>query len=212
MVENIAWLGHDSFRITGGEGTIVYVDPWHVARGAPRADIILVTHDHYDHLSKDDIDALRTPATVVVGPPEVTGALRGATRTIRPGESLAVKGVTVTAVPAYNLDKFREPGHVFHPKSDGKVGYVIEIDGRRIYHAGDTDAIPEMSEVSVDVALLPVSGTYVMTADEAARACERLRARVVVPMHYGAIVGSIEDAQRFRDLCPLPVEILPKSD
>lgn len=209
MVENIAWLGHDSFRIEGSR--TVYIDPWKLAPGAPPADLILVTHDHFDHLSKDDIAALSKPGTVVVGPREVTSQLSGETRTIAAGQTIDVNGVRVNAVPAYNTDKFRGPGQVFHPQADGKVGYVVELDGRRIYHAGDTDVIPEMSEVEADVALLPVSGTYVMTADEAAQACDRIRADIVIPMHYGDIVGSIDDARRFKERCKLPVEILEKS-
>ena len=110
-------------------------------------------------------------------------------------------GVTVTAVPAYNIDKFRAPGEVFHPRAAGGLGYVVELDGRRIYHAGDTDAIPEMSDVRCDVALLPVSGTYVMTAEEAAEACGMIAAAVVVPMHFGDIVGTAADAARFEELC-----------
>jgi L-ascorbate metabolism protein UlaG (beta-lactamase superfamily) len=209
MAENIAWLGHDSFRIEGSR--TVYVDPWKIASGAPQADVILVTHDHFDHLSKDDIARLRKPDTVVVGPEEVTSQVAGETRTIAVGQTIEVGGVTVTAVPAYNTDKFRGPGQVFHPRADGKVGYVVELDGRRIYHAGDTDAIAEMDDIEVDVALLPVSGTYVMTADEAAQACDRIRAELVIPMHYGDIVGSAADARRFKERCPLPVEILEKS-
>ena len=209
MVENIAWLGHDSFRIEGSQ--TVYVDPWKLAAGAPPADVILVTHDHFDHLSNDDIARLRKPDTVVVGPHEVTSQVAGETRTIAPGQTIEVGGVTVHAVPAYNTDKFRGPGQVFHPQADGKVGYIVELDGRRIYHAGDTDVIPEMSDIEVDVALLPVSGTYVMTADEAAQACDRVKAKLVIPMHYGDIVGSAADARRFKERCSLPVEILEKS-
>jgi L-ascorbate metabolism protein UlaG (beta-lactamase superfamily) len=209
MVENIAWLGHDSFRIEGSR--TVYVDPWKLAGGAPPADVILVTHDHFDHLSKDDIAKLTKPGTVVVGPREVTAQVKGETRTIAAGETIEVGGVTVSAVPAYNTNKFREPGRVFHPQADGKVGYIVELDGRRVYHAGDTDVIPEMSEVDVDIALIPVSGTYVMTADEAAQACEVIKAGVVIPMHFGDIVGSVDDARRFKERCALPVEILARS-
>jgi L-ascorbate metabolism protein UlaG (beta-lactamase superfamily) len=209
MVENIAWLGHDSFRIEGSR--TVYIDPWKLGRGAPPADVILVTHAHYDHLNKDDIAALSKAGTVVVGPREVTSQLSGETRTIAVGQTIKVNGVTVSAVPAYNTDKFRAPGEVFHPQADGKVGYIVALDGRTIYHAGDTDVIPEMSAIDVDVALLPVSGTYVMTAEEAAEACDRIKAGVVVPMHYGDIVGSLDDARRFKERCSLPVEILEKS-
>ena len=136
----------------------------------------------------------------------------GDTRSVKPGDVVTVEGVTIRAVPAYNTDKFRQPGVVFHPKADGKVGFVVELDGTTYYHAGDTDEIAEMDEIDVDVALIPVSGTYVMTADEAARACARIHAKAVVPMHYGTLVGSRADAERFSELCPLPVTILPKSE
>jgi len=209
MVDNIAWLGHDSFRLTGSK--TVYIDPWHLADGAPPADLILITHEHFDHFDKSDIEKVWRPSTVLVGPAEVTRQVEGETRTVAPGDVVTVGGVTVRAVPAYNLDKFREPGVVFHPKRDGKVGYVVELDGTTYYHAGDTDAIDELAEIDVDVAMIPVSGTYVMTADEAVGACEKLKAGVVVPMHYDTIVGSIADAQRLAERCRLPVEILPKS-
>jgi len=211
-MEGIEWLGHDSFRITGS--VTVYIDPWQLKKGAPPADLILVTHEHSDHFNKSDIASLSTPQTVVVGPAEVTDKLKGAqARTIAPGQSLEVDGVKVRAVPAYNLNKYADvKAHVFfHPKADGKVGYVVELDGRTIYHTGDTDNIPEMSEIDVDVALVPVSGTYVMTVDEALEACTRLKAKTVIPMHYATIVGDLADAQRFAQECSLPVEVLPKT-
>jgi L-ascorbate metabolism protein UlaG (beta-lactamase superfamily) len=209
MVDNVTWLGHDAFRISGSQ--TIYIDPWHIAPGAPPADIILVTHEHFDHFDKDDIARISQPATVIVGPAEVTAQVDGDARTVAPGDTVAIAGVTVRAVPAYNTDKYREPGVVFHPRADAKVGYVVELDGTTYYHAGDTDVIDEMSEIDVDVAMIPVSGTYVMTADEAARACGKLHAGVVIPMHYDTIVGSVADAQRLAELCPLPVEILPQS-
>ena len=171
---------------------------------------MLVTHDHYDHLSAGDIAKVATPATTVVGPASVTAQLEGLTTiTMSPGDAVTVGSVTVTAVPAYNVDKFRAPGEVFHPRAAGHVGYIVELDGRRIYHSGDTDAIPEMRDVRCDIALLPVSGTYVMTADEALEAVGMIEAAVVVPMHYGDIVGSAADAARLKAASPIPVEILP---
>jgi L-ascorbate metabolism protein UlaG (beta-lactamase superfamily) len=202
---DVSWLGHDSFRLAAEK--VVYIDPWHINR-SEKADIILVTHEHYDHLSPDDIAKLRGPATEVVAPASAATKLSGQVHTIAPGQAIAVAGVRVEAVPAYNVNKFRSPGHPFHPKAEGKVGYIITLGGVRIYHAGDTDLIPEMDSVRCDIALLPVSGTYVMTAEEAAQAADRLAPRLAIPMHYGSIVGSDADAERFKRLTRVPVQIL----
>jgi L-ascorbate metabolism protein UlaG (beta-lactamase superfamily) len=207
MLGHIHWLGHDSFRIDGS--STLFIDPWKLSAGQPAATGVLVTHEHYDHLSVDDIARISSDDTVVVGPPAVTAALHGRpTLTVRPGDTVQVGTATVTAVPAYNIDKFKKPGAVYHPRDEGHVGYVVAMDGLRTYHAGDTDAIPEMREIAVDVALLPVGGTYTMTADEAAEACRLLEAKVVIPMHFGDIVGSEADARRLRGLCRIPVTIL----
>ena len=211
MLEHIHWLGHDTFRLDGS--STVYIDPWKLPAGARPADLILVTHDHFDHFSAADIARIGSAATTLIGPAAVTGQVSSLTTvTLAPGEAATVGGVTVTAVPAYNLDKFRSAGEPYHPREAGYLGYVVEMDGRRIYHAGDTDAIPEMSAVRCDVALLPVGGTYTMTAEEAAAACEELDAAAAVPMHFADIVGSRADAERFRELCRIPVTILPRGD
>jgi len=208
MLENIHWLGHDSFRLDGS--VTVYIDPWKLPAGLPAAGLILVTHDHFDHLSSADIAALSGPETVVVGPACVTAQLADLeTVTVTPGQSIELKGVAIEAVPAYNLTKFREPGQPYHPKEAGYVGYIVALDGVRYYHAGDTDAVPEMRDVHCDVALLPVGGTFTMTADEAAGACELIDAAATVPMHYGEVVGDAGDAERFRERCSVPVTILP---
>jgi L-ascorbate metabolism protein UlaG (beta-lactamase superfamily) len=207
MLEHVHWLGHDSFRIDGS--SILYIDPWKLPPGQPDADVVLVTHDHYDHFSPSDIGKIAGPGTIVVGPPCVTDQLRGhEASAIEPRQTLTAATASVTAVPAYNIDKFKSAGVVYHPRSAGHVGYIVEMDGLRIYHAGDTDAIPEMDAIDVDIALLPVGGTYTCTADEAAKACTRLKAKVVVPMHFGDIVGAEGDAQRFARLCAIPVTIL----
>lgn len=207
-IGDIHWLGHDSFRLEGS--TVIYVDPWKLPEDVPLADGILVTHDHYDHLSVDDIRAIAGPETDIAGPEAVTGHLDElGSLTVAPGETFRLATANVRAVPAYNIDKFRQPGKPYHPKEAGYVGYIIELDGFRVYHAGDTDCIPEMRGIRCDVALLPVGGTYTMTADEACRACGLIDAGVVVPMHWGDIVGSRKDAERFRKGCGRPVEILP---
>ena len=208
MIENIHWLGHDSFRLDGS--STVYIDPWKLAADSPPADLILITHDHSDHFDVSDIAKIATEKTQVVGPASVTGRLADMTVvTVGAGQTVTVGTTTVTVVPAYNVDKRRPSGELCHPPEAGGVGYIVELDGRRIYHAGDTDAIPEMRAVRCDVALLPVSGTYVMTAGEAAEACDMLTASTAVPMHWGEHVGTEDDAKRFASLCGTPVTILP---
>jgi L-ascorbate metabolism protein UlaG (beta-lactamase superfamily) len=207
-LDDIHWLGHDTFRLDGS--TIIYIDPWKLPPDAPQADGILITHEHYDHLSADDIELVEGPQTAIYGPEAVRRQLKEETAiAVAAGETFQCAGATVTAVPAYNLDKFREPGVPFHPREAGGLGYVIELDGFTVYHAGDTDVVPEMQGISCDVALLPVSGTYVMTADEACRACAVVEADIVVPMHWGDIVGDRDDAERLAQACGRPVKILP---
>jgi L-ascorbate metabolism protein UlaG (beta-lactamase superfamily) len=192
MTEKLHWHGHDCFRIDGPP--VVYVDPYQLPDGLPPADIILITHDHFDHLSPTDVAKLHRPSTIVVAPKEVVGKLSVPVTEIAAGESKTVAGIKVKAVPAYNTDK------TFHPKEDGKVGFVFTVGGVTYYHAGDTDVIPEMTGLAPDVALLPVSGTYVMTAEQAAKAAQAIKPKVAVPMHYGAIVGSDADAKKFAKL------------
>jgi L-ascorbate metabolism protein UlaG (beta-lactamase superfamily) len=207
----ITWLGHDGFKLK--KGTVVYIDPYQLGSAAEPADVVCVTHEHSDHLSVDDLARIVTPQTTVVTIPACRGAAVGlrpkVVRVVKPGDRLEVDGVAIHAVPAYNTSKFRSPGNPFHPQADGKVGFVIAIGGVCVYHAGDTDAIPEMASLGrVDVALLPVSGTYVMTAAEAVTACNAIRPTLAIPMHYGSIVGTVADADAFRKSAPCRVEIL----
>jgi len=208
----IFWLGHASFLITDGENNY-YIDPFKI-KPREKADAILVTHDHFDHLSLEDIRKILKPETYLIAPEGCRDKLKllgsGIIKIIKPGESVEVKGARVEAVPAYNVNKFRAPGVVYHPKEEGFVGYVLEVKGVRIYHAGDTDFIPEMRDLKVDVALVPVSGTFVMTAEEAAEAVNTFKPKVAIPMHYGAIVGGKSDAERFEELAKVEVVILEK--
>ncbi len=180
-------------------GKNIWIDPFRVSNGDPRADILFITHAHGDHNSPGDIAKVVTPDTVVVGPPDCIGSIsvpEAKKVTVAPGETRTIEGISVEVVPAYNLDK------PFHPRANNWVGYIITVGGRSVYHAGDTDRIPEMKNMRVDVALLPVGGTYTMNAEEAAAAVnEDIKPRVAVPMHYGAVVGSDADAKRFAGLC-----------
>ncbi len=196
----VHWLGHDSFVLQGSQTLIL--DPFK-AKGMYKADILLISHEHSDHLSPDDIRRFANSETTVVAPKICEALLKPfpqEKKFVDPGSRIDVKGVGIEAVPAYNLNKYRAPGVFFHPKADGKVGYVVTLDGVRFYHAGDTDATPEMKALDVDVAFLPVSGTYVMTAEEAAEAAKTMKVKVAVPMHFNSIVGTKADAERFKKL------------
>ena len=191
---------------TTHSGGVILVDPWLTVPTNPdknsvaeltRVDYILITHAHGDHFEPEDIAKVKAAKTVQVAPADVAQKLSGNVKTVKPGDRIGAAGVKLETVPAYNIVPGRTENH---PKANNWVGYVIEIGGHRYYHAGDTDVIPEMNDLAPDVALLPVSGTYVMTADEAAKAARAIKPKVAVPMHYGAIVGSDADAARFAKL------------
>jgi L-ascorbate metabolism protein UlaG (beta-lactamase superfamily) len=199
IAKKIVWLGHDSFRIDASK--TIYLDPYQVSSG-PKADLIMITHDHFDHCSPDDVAKIQQPGTVIVTEKDSAKKLTGDLRVIKPGESLVVDEVKVEAVPSYNTDK------EFHPKKNAWLGFIIEIQGVRVFHAGDTDFIPEMNGFNVDIALLPVSGTYVMTADQAVEAALAISPKLAIPMHYGTIVGSDQDAINFRKALEGKIEVL----
>lgn len=204
-MENLHWLGHDGFKITGEK--VIYVDPYEISDGEP-ADIILITHDHYDHCSVKDILSIADEKTTILITPDSQSKLSdfpGEVKLVEPNKSYEVKGITIKTIPAYNI------GKPFHPRENDWVGYVISANKQRIYHAGDTDHIPEMDKLKdIDVALVPVSGKYVMTAREAVQAVNTFKPKLAIPMHYGAIVGNRTDAEIFKRESKVPVEVLEK--
>ncbi len=199
FAKNIHWLGHDGFRIDGEK--IVYFDPYQIESG-PRADLIFISHDHFDHCSPEDVAKIQGPETIIVTEKDSAAKLTGDVRVIKPGETLDLDGVKITGVPSYNTDKD------FHPRGNGWLGFLVEMSGVRLYHAGDTDFIPEMKGLAVDIAFLPVSGTYVMTADQAVKAALAIAPGLAIPMHYGAIVGSEQDALDFKEALEGKVDVL----
>ena len=215
LIDSVEWLGHSGFRIRAGRTTI-YVDPYRVAEDAQPADLILVTHGHYDHFSPSDIQALSHKHTWLIAPAAVAERVGGRVLSIAPGEVIEPEfahGVSIRAIAAYNTSKRDADGKVFHAREAGWVGYDVNVRGERLYHAGDTDVIPEMDAVTgVDVALLPVSGGYTMTAQEAAEAARRIGPRVAVPMHWGEHIGTEKDARTFAERATVEVEIMEKVD
>ena len=213
LLDAVEWLGHSGFRIRAG-AAVVYIDPYRVGDG-PAADLILITHGHYDHFSPQDVGRLTGKRTLVVAPAAVAERLSGRVQSIAPGEAIepdGVRGVEVRAIAAYNTSKRDASGKVFHPRDAGGVGYEVRVGGERLYHSGDTDVIPEMDEVAgVEVALLAVSGVYVMTPGEAAEAARRIQPHVAVPMHWGELIGTREDAEAFARRAPVEVRILEKA-
>jgi L-ascorbate metabolism protein UlaG (beta-lactamase superfamily) len=208
-LKGIEWLGHAGFRIKTRAG-IVYIDPYRVEDG-PAADLILITHDHFDHFSRDDVVRLAGRRTTAIGPATVTEQLKGRTISLAPGETAELDELEVRALPAYNTNKLDSSGKPFHSRDAGWLGFVLRDGPRRIYHSGDTDVIPEMDQAAgVDVALLPVSGTYVMSPLEAAEAARRIDPGVAVPMHWGTVIGSESDAADFASAATVDVEILER--
>jgi L-ascorbate metabolism protein UlaG (beta-lactamase superfamily) len=182
MTIYVKWLAHASFQIRT-DGKIVYVDLQRDGQASEKADLILVTHSHSDHCDPSVIEEVRTKDTVIIAPEDCVSKIGGGVRTLKPGEETTVKGIRVRAVDAYNVKRFRSPGKPFHPKKFG-IGYLITVENKTIYHAGDTDFIPEMRRLGhVDVALLPSGDTYTMDNTEAAEAAIAINPRAAIPMH-----------------------------
>lgn len=198
----IEWLGHASFLITYKEKKI-FIDPFKIKDNiTDRADLILITHSHYDHCSPKDISKLLKEKTIIVCPADCNSKLNRIQRTldiriIEPNRKMNIEDVLVETIPAYNINKS------FHKREYHWLGYIIKVGKVSIYHSGDTDLIPEMKELknkNIDIALLPVGGIYTMNSEEASEAVKIINPKIAVPMHYGTIVGSLEDAQKFKEL------------
>jgi len=201
MLETLHWLGHSSFRLDTAK--IIYFDPYQISKNSRKADLIFISHEHFDHYSAQDLKIISTKETVIITDKAVAVKIPGQKidhreiKALSPGEDLDVAGFKVKAVPSYNINKS------FHPKTSGKLGFVVLIEGSTVYFAGDTDYIPEMKNLQCDAALLPVGGTFTMTAQEAAEAAQVIKPNLAIPMHY----ERPQDAQNFKDLLQGKIEV-----
>ena len=204
MLENIEVLCHSSIKIN--KGKVIYIDPFKIDKDYKDADIIFITHDHYDHYSEEDIDKIKKENTIIIVPEELITKLlnKGFQKdyiiTVKPNKKYQVEGIEFETIPAYNINK------QFHPKENEWVGYIIELNGIKYYIAGDTDITEENKKVKCDVAFVPVGGTYTMDAKEAATLVNEIKPKIAVPIHYGSIVGTKEDAINFSKLLNINTE------
>lgn len=202
--ENIEVFTQSSIQITGG-GRRIYIDPFQMKEAPKDADFILITHDHYDHFSPKDIEKVSSGKSVLIVPAkmipqaEKISTLAGEIHSVMPGEHYCIGGLEFDTVAAYNNLK------PFHPKSAGWVGYILQIDGQRIYISGDTDMNRDNRDVKCDIALVPIGGTYTMDAKKAAEFINTIQPTVAIPTHYGSIVGKKEDADVFAAGVKAPV-------
>jgi L-ascorbate metabolism protein UlaG (beta-lactamase superfamily) len=199
MAKKIKWLGHDGFRIDTKK--VIYFDPYKISTDI-KADIIFISHEHFDHCSPEDVKKIQYNKTKIITEKDSAKKLSGNIHKMKPGESITIDDIKINTVRAYNMNKN------FHPKTNDWLGFIIEIEDVKIYHAGDTDLIPEMREIKTDIAMLPVSGTYVMTADEAVEAAKIINPKIAIPMHYGAIVGDRNDAIKFKEALQKKCEVV----
>tara|TARA_B100000315_G_C14591169_1_gene595880 strand:+ start:1707 stop:2339 length:633 start_codon:yes stop_codon:yes gene_type:complete len=207
LIDNIHFLGHASFLIKGEKN--IMIDPFKLTT-TEKADILLISHEHYDHCSPEDIEKVIKDSTIIVTVPGNQSKIASYAdkvadiKLVKPHDTIEIEEIKIEAVPAYNTNKD------FHPKDNEWVGFILTIDNETLYFSADTDLIEEMNKLTCDIAILPVSGTYVMTAEEAAEASKIIKPKIAIPMHYGDIVGSIDDANKFKELCDCEVRILDK--
>jgi L-ascorbate metabolism protein UlaG (beta-lactamase superfamily) len=208
MLERFTWFWQSGYRWTGN-GLTVYIDPKNVPDGYEPGDVVFITHAHFDHYSQEDLEKLTKDETVVVAPKDIANELSGRVTAVAPGDSLDVKGIKGEVVPAYNIVEERLKAH---PKENGWVGYVLRLGEFSVYHAGDTDHLPELEAINAHLALLPIgAGGFTMDAYEAAALARGIRPDVAVPMHYGFVEGCDPpaSAETFRkEADPIKVEIL----
>lgn len=209
MLDQFTWYRQSALQWR--DSLIVYIDPWGIGDDDPHADVVLITHAHFDHFSEPDLDKVVKDGTILVAPHDIAAQLKkGDVRAVKPGESLEAAGIPVETVPAYNAKPERKD---FHPRDNNWVGYVLTLGGTRHYLAGDTDHIPEMGDIKADVAFVPIGGTYTMDVAEAAAAVKQIGPKMAVPYHFGFVVGKPSDGDAFvKAISPIQGKVLtPKN-
>ena len=191
---------HSSIKIM--KGIIIYFDPFRINEEKHDADLILITHDHYDHYSPEDIKKVIKKDTIIVAPKTINELNNKENITfVEPNQTYNINGYKIDTIPAYNISKH------FHPKENNWIGYIIEIDGLKYYVAGDTDIIPENQQIKCDVALIPIGGTYTMDYKEASELINIIKPKIAIPTHYGSIVGDITDGEKFKKLIDNTIDV-----
>lgn len=202
IINKIKWLGQASVRIE--DEKVIYIDPYNLSENPVKADIILITHDHMDHLDRKSIEKIIKPETIILIPSAINIGIKDAKiASVKPFSTNKIYNYNIMTVPAYNIKKS------FHPKSKGYVGYIIEISGTKIYHTGDTERIPEMKNISADIIMLPLGQTYTMNSvEEASEAVIDVKAKIAIPIHFGMYEGNEKDALKFKELLKDKVEVI----
>ena len=191
---------HSSIKIM--KGIIIYFDPFRINEEKHDADLILITHDHYDHYSPEDIKKVIKKDTIIVAPKTINELNNNENITfVEPNQTYNINGYKIDTIPAYNISKH------FHPKENNWIGYIIEIDGLKYYVAGDTDITPENRQIKCDVALIPIGGTYTMDYKEASELINIIKPKIAIPTHYGSIVGDITDGEKFKKLIDNTIDV-----
>ena len=201
MSITLKWLGHASFKIYQDE-KIVYIDPWQITTEANDATLVLVSHSHFDHFSPEDIEKISNADTKLIASSDIIAEQKKGQAFV-PGQTIEIDGIKIQGVPAYN------PQKQFHPKENKWLGFIIQIDSKKIYYAGDSDITEEMKTLGeIDVALVPVGGTYTMDSKEATNAINLIKPKIAIPYHWGEIVGNRKDAEQFAKISDCDVHIL----
>ena len=207
MLDAFTWYKQAALKWKG-DGITVHIDPWGIPDGEEKADLVLITHAHFDHYNPDDFAKVIKDGSIVVAPEDVAREClpSGDVRAISPGQTIEAAGLQINAVPAYNIAKERLE---MHPRENNWVGFVVKLGDTTYYFAGDTDHVPEMAEIGTDVAFVPIGGTYTMDVTEAVGAVKEIAPKVAVPYHFGFVVGTRSDGDEFvRGIAPVEGKVL----